>query len=1143
MRWAIVSLFLIITISTYGQESLERCRYIKNFNIEFPLDTVSAVPSSIHLQDSSLHFYYNPNTGNLFIESDNPPDSVEVCYQALPFALYKTYLKRDVAEISDEETTPKKEAREFAVSTDQREELFYTENLNKSGSLSRSVSFGNTQNVVVNSNLNLQLEGQLTDDVNIRASITDQDVPYQPEGNTAQIQDFDNVFIELYNDHFDLIAGDVVLQNKESHFLRYYKNVRGGLLDVNYQTGENGHARTTLGASAAKGKFASIQLEVQEGVAGPYRIEIQDASRLAIILVNSERVFLDGKQLERGYDLDYVIDYNRAEITFTSRVLITQYSRVRIDVEYSDQNYGRGIFSFNHYQTQGKVDFFLNHYSEKDNRNNPLKFELNNDDKLLLSQIGDNLDEAVTENAQIADYNPQKVQYELIDTIGADGEATQVFRYSTDPDVELYDVTFSEVGYGEGNYIRSNTLVNGVVFQWVSPEDGISQGNFVPLQKIPPPNKKNMTNAGVSFHLNKYETVFSEVALSTNDLNLYSDLNSDDDQDLAYWVGFESKNRPVSEKIKMSSGVSYERTGTYFNPIDRFRYIEFDRDWNYNPSQEQDQTTDNILRANLEFHQDIHNQIIYEMTHRKRGEVIDGYQHKIEVDKKLLRFQTHVDAFAMNNQNQDFSSKWNRLNVDVFYPSKIFIPGYQYHLDRNIIKDPETDSITGTQMYFQEHLLYIRNNDSLKTRFRLDYSYREDQLPMAGVMELSNIAHTSNFSVSHNGEKQRLEALITYRNSQPQNMEGQHEETINTRIDWYANLLQKHVRSDLNYTVGSGRELRKEFIFVEVPTGQGTHTWRDDNGNGIQELNEFYLAVNPDEKNFAKIFVPTNELVFAYTNNLNYRLNAEMPRNWEHEGGIKEFLSKWSNISSISSQRKVTDPSIKTRFIPFGNNIADNDLISSRMSVGSRFFFNRKNPGFGFDFGYNMFENKQLLSGGFEQRDSEHKSLNIRSRIKREFSVRLQLEDGITSNSSDFLSGKNYKVNEYEISPEFSWQPSVHFRLSTSYSLRNKQTPNSDEEGYSKINEGALSMIYNKAGNLSINAQTKISNIEFEGKENSPLGYELLEALRPGSNYLWNIFLQKKILNGLQFSVNYEGRKSADSQAVHIGRMQVSVLF
>ena len=99
--------------------------------------------------------------------------------------------------------------------------------LNTMGNISRGIGLGNTQNVVVNSNLNLRLDGKLAEDVEIFAVISDENNPIQPEGNTQQIQDFDQVYITLKKDSLALTFGDFLMKSQSSsYFLKYYKKSR-----------------------------------------------------------------------------------------------------------------------------------------------------------------------------------------------------------------------------------------------------------------------------------------------------------------------------------------------------------------------------------------------------------------------------------------------------------------------------------------------------------------------------------------------------------------------------------------------------------------------------------------------------------------------------------------------------------------------------------------------------------------------------------------------------------------------------------------------------------------------------------------------------------------------------------------------------
>ena len=47
----------------------------------------------------------------------------------------------------------------------------------------------------------MQLAGDLTNDVNVTAALTDESSPIQPEGNTKTLQEFDKVFMTIKSPH------------------------------------------------------------------------------------------------------------------------------------------------------------------------------------------------------------------------------------------------------------------------------------------------------------------------------------------------------------------------------------------------------------------------------------------------------------------------------------------------------------------------------------------------------------------------------------------------------------------------------------------------------------------------------------------------------------------------------------------------------------------------------------------------------------------------------------------------------------------------------------------------------------------------------------------------------------------------------
>src|SRR5690606_25288557 len=101
------------------------------------------------------------------------------------------------------------------------------EGLNTSGSISRGITIGNNQNAVVNSQLDLQITGKLSDNVSIRASIQDANIPNQEGGYSQSLNEFDQIFIEIFGDNWGIRAGDIDLENRGSYFGQFSKKVQG----------------------------------------------------------------------------------------------------------------------------------------------------------------------------------------------------------------------------------------------------------------------------------------------------------------------------------------------------------------------------------------------------------------------------------------------------------------------------------------------------------------------------------------------------------------------------------------------------------------------------------------------------------------------------------------------------------------------------------------------------------------------------------------------------------------------------------------------------------------------------------------------------------------------------------------------------
>jgi len=451
------------------------------------LDTLSLVPGSVKVKffGDSVNYRINMPLHALIFDKGKRPDSLIVQFRVFPYNFEKQYFHHDPMEITRDLSRPE---NPFAITFNDKmnpSAMYMNDGLNKNGSISRGITFGNNQDVVVNSNLNLQVSGKLTPEIDMVMAATDNNIPFQPDGTTAQLQEFDKVFIQLSNYNTKMIVGDYQLSRPQnSYFMNFYKRAQGAYA-ANIYVDSSGKKpavfKTQVAGAVSKGKFARNVVFGSENNQGPYRLVGAANEPFIIVLSGTEKIYIDGKLMQRGQENDYIIDYNTAEVTFTARQIITKDKRIVAEFQYAERNYGRSLFFASEEVEIGKLKIFGNFFNEQDNKNKPLQQNLNQGQKQILFGIGDTLSKAVYTGAETTEFNTSDVFYLKKDTTVAGFTYPGIFVYSTNPDSAKFRVKFSNVGSNSGNYIQISSNANGKVFKWVAPAGGIPQGNYEPV--------------------------------------------------------------------------------------------------------------------------------------------------------------------------------------------------------------------------------------------------------------------------------------------------------------------------------------------------------------------------------------------------------------------------------------------------------------------------------------------------------------------------------------------------------------------------------------------------------------------------------------------------------------------------------------
>lgn len=1082
-------------------------------------------------------------------------EAVKFNYRVLHFDLTAPYNHLDTLQLDpllgEQETYI---GFDFSPFEDELERQSYR-NLDYSGSFSRGLTFGNNQSLVLNSNFNLQMAGTLGEDINIVAAISDENIPIQPEGNTRQIQEFDRVFIELSKDQHRLLAGDLDLQNSSGHFMRYHKKLQG----LNYQfrdkVGE-GILQTEIGASISQGKFARQEVSVSEGNQGPYRLQGSSGERFIIVLAGTESVYLDGRKLNRGLENDYIIDYNTAEIIFTYNTLITKDSRIIVEFEFVDQNYSRSLLTLNStYQTE-KTEIFLNFYNEQDSRSPSGLQDLTANDIEVLEEAGDDLDALFRNTIRPVeeDFDPNRIQYELKPfewTIGGRDTLFQILEVTNDPQANLFTAQFSDLGQGNGNYVRKTDGRNGRVYEFVPPDSisGAPRGRFEPVSRLTAPEKQQMTSVGIHQRFSTQTYLGAEVSISNFDRNRFSEIDNSNNAGLATAINFGTSRELSKDSIpwRISNEIQYELTNSHFRVLNPYRNAEFERDWNYGV---QMPLVEHFTSGIIEIEKGENFGTSYEFSGLFREEEYTGTRNILQIRANFWNTSIAATANRVTTKSGDRETSFLRPSLEVRKELEFFKGahiGYQFKMEENKFSEADTDSLSAASFEFKSNQFYLEQNTGSQLSWRLSYTQRTDDKPVQGDFERFTNSQqwglSGNFTPFENHEIKLSSELRQLKVTEQGANDFQPKRTFLSRLEYNGSILDGALRYGNTYEAGSGQEPKVEFEYREVSPGEGQYQWVDLNEDGIQQINEYFLTPNPEERTFIRLPIVTDEFISVNTISLNQNVNWD-PRNLDWgDSQLAVFAKRFSLVSNLRVQRKTSEQDRNIALNPWKFQTADTSLVSMNLGLRNTIFFNRGNPVYDIQLSqlHNATTNEQVT--GSESRTNSEWALRSRWNASRNFTQIFEAKTTSTQGLSEGFLTNNFKIDGWAIKAESSYLFSTQTRLRGSYSFesRSNDADFGSEKGSFHEISSELS-IRDKASSV-IQARLSYTNANTDGPQNSPASIIILSGLSPGNNFQITLTFEKRLTDNLQISIQYNGRKPGENPVVHTGGINMTATF
>ena len=1061
--------------------------------------------------------------------------AVSIRFRYFPFTLRDVYARREIVVVRDSTDTLRVARPVSSFSLDD----IFGGNLQKSGSLFRGFTVGTNRDLSLSSGLRLQLAGHITQDIEIAAALTDENTPIQPEGTTQTLQEFDKVYVEIKGRDLAATLGDFDVNIGGTEFAQLSRKLQGAKGSADYRFGFSDGSVLAAGA-ITRGKFNTVQFNGIEGVQGPYLLTGRNGERAIIVVAGTERVYVDGEQMVRGETNDYIIDYSIGEVTFTTRRLITAASRITIDFEYSDRQFSRSLLA-----AQTKSTFFSDRarltftfLREADDPNAPIDLDLTDSVRQAIAAAGSDRNKAVVNGVTRVDSNGSYVR---VDSVLAGGSPVSFYRYAPGDPAAKYNIFFSQVGAGKGDYARRQAGV----FDYRGP----GGGDYVSLRYLPLPQSQQMVDVvldGEPVRELKLSGEFAGTLLNPNRLSLQNVSEN------GHGIHLAGEWKPAALRLgslnlgRLDLALQERYTGSTFSPLDRTQEIEFGRKWGLDSLT---QSSEEIQEATLKYSPDSAVTIGGGYGKNVRGSGFRSVRNDGALTVRaagLPSVDYTLESIRSRDDQTGVYSSWLRDRGMATQTFGIFSPRVSYEGERRTFRSAAADVLAGSFAFdsFGGGVL-VKGPGPFSAS--ADIGWRSDDLASGGSLERESRSFTQSYTARlsdwHTLSSQ-MDVTLRNRTFTPvfQALGNLNVRSVLVRNQTRYSPFNRGVETDLVYEVSTERTSRLQRVFTRVTIGSGNYKYLGDlNHNGLADESEFVPA--RFDGDYVAVTVPSDDLVPVIDLRTGWRVRLTPARFIQADGTASSILSALSSETYFRVEEKSTERNLAQIYLlHLSRFLQDSTTINGTRLFTQDLFVLDGNPLFSARFRFSDRRGLNNYSGGLERSYSRERSVRLRLQLIPELSQQLDYVNRTDKLISTEQSSQARSIEGNDLTLDFAYRPEQDLEVGLKIETARSTDVLPAIPVRADLNTETMRGVYAFRGAGQLRAQM--------GREEMQLSYtpdvfpyELTGGRVAGITWVWNLAFDYRVTQFLQATVNYDGRSEGGSPPIHTARAEVRAFF